>query len=227
MKRSRESGAPRLLRVLEVGCGTGLLLTRLAPDCEYYTGLDFSGEALRQLGRYVAAREDLRHVDLRQGLADDLSSFADNSVDLVILNSTVQYFPDVDYLLRVLEEAERITRPGGNIFVGDVRSKVLLDVYHCSVQISRTSQGAGNVEERVAQGRRNEKELVLDADLFEAWALRRGKLGWVERQLKRGKYDNELSRFRYDVTLRLAEKQVVERPARWVRWTSRARGGKK
>src|SRR5262249_32845134 len=29
-------------RVLEIGCGTGLLLTRVAPSCESYLGLDFS-----------------------------------------------------------------------------------------------------------------------------------------------------------------------------------------
>src|SRR5262249_11225676 len=36
-------------RVLEIGCGTGLLLTRLAGDCESYIGLDFSTEVLRGL----------------------------------------------------------------------------------------------------------------------------------------------------------------------------------
>ena len=62
------------------------------------------------------------------------------------------------------------------------------------------------------EGRRNEKELVLQHPLKgPSRALRRGKLGWVERQLKHSKYDNELSS-EYDVTLRLAEKQVVERP---------------
>src|SRR5690606_8280628 len=36
--------APR--DVLEIGCGTGLVLTRLAPHCESYVGLDFSRPAL-------------------------------------------------------------------------------------------------------------------------------------------------------------------------------------
>ena len=33
-------------RVLEIGCGTGLLLARIAPHCEHYTGTDFSETAL-------------------------------------------------------------------------------------------------------------------------------------------------------------------------------------
>ena len=36
-------------RVLEIGCGTGLLLTRLAATCERYVGLDFSAVVLDQL----------------------------------------------------------------------------------------------------------------------------------------------------------------------------------
>jgi amino acid adenylation domain-containing protein len=83
-------------RVLEIGCGTGLLLTRLAPSCESYLGLDFSTQVLVQLGAYLATRQELGHVVLRQGPAHELSFLGDDSVDLVILNSVVQYFPDID-----------------------------------------------------------------------------------------------------------------------------------
>ena len=57
---------------------------------------------LTQLGSYLATRKDLAHVVLRQGLAHQLSFLADDSLDLVIINSIVQYFPDMDYLLGVL-----------------------------------------------------------------------------------------------------------------------------
>ena len=122
-------------RVLEIGCGTGLLLTRLAACCESYLGLDFSAQVLAQLGAYLATREDLAHVVLRQGPARELSFLGDESVELVILNSVVKYFPDIDYLLEVLSEAVRVTRRGGHIFVGDLRSLPLLGAYHSSVQL--------------------------------------------------------------------------------------------
>ncbi|MFC7650287.1 hypothetical protein ACFQX6_65630 [Streptosporangium lutulentum] len=38
-------------RVLEIGCGTGLLLQRLAPHADDYYGTDLSGGALASLGR--------------------------------------------------------------------------------------------------------------------------------------------------------------------------------
>ena len=68
-------------RVLEIGCGTGLLLTRLAGACESYLGLDFSEMVLARLGEYLGGREELGHVVLRQGLAHELSFLGDDSVD--------------------------------------------------------------------------------------------------------------------------------------------------
>ena len=38
-------------RVLEIGCGTGLLLSRIAPSCEKYFGTDISKEAIAYLKR--------------------------------------------------------------------------------------------------------------------------------------------------------------------------------
>jgi len=52
----------------------------------------------------------------------------------VILNP-LQYFPSLDYLLRVLEGAVRAVAPGGFIFIGDVRSLPLLSAFHASVQL--------------------------------------------------------------------------------------------
>ena len=207
-------------RVLEIGCGTGLLLTRLAACCESYLGLDFSAQVLTQLGAYLATREDLAHVVLRQGPAHELSFLGDESVDLVILNSVVQYFPDIDYLLGVLSEAVRVTRRGGHIFVGDLRSLPLLGAYHTSVQLSKAPRQMllGELQQRIAQAQRNEKELLVDPALFGELGRRWEKVGRVETSLKGGSYDNELSRFRYDVTMGLGEKEAVVAPERWLSW---------
>src|SRR5262249_16338245 len=39
-------------RAVEIGCGTGLLLTRLAGACQSYIGVDFSAEVVSRLGAY-------------------------------------------------------------------------------------------------------------------------------------------------------------------------------
>jgi amino acid adenylation domain-containing protein len=207
-------------RVLEVGCGTGLLLTRLAANCESYIGIDFSQEVLRQLKGYLSSRPDLSHVQLRQGMADELSFLGDDSVDLVILNSIVQYFPGTDYLLQVLEQAVRVTKKGGHVFVGDVRNLALQDAFHASVQLYKAGADLTLAELRrlVRQGKRKEKELLIDAELFAELGRSWKKVGRVKTGLKKGDYDNELSRFRYNVVLEIGEKEEIAAPDRWVDW---------
>src|SRR5205085_2282894 len=41
-------------RILEIGCGTGLLLFRLAPSCTSYWGTDFSKVAVESLQEKLA-----------------------------------------------------------------------------------------------------------------------------------------------------------------------------
>jgi amino acid adenylation domain-containing protein len=215
----------RLLRarhVLEIGCGSGLLLTRLAGGCDRYVGLDFSAPVLNQLGNWLSTRPDLGHVVLREGEGRDLSFLSDASVDLVILNSVAQCFPDMDYLLDVLQEAVRVTRTGGRIFVGDVRNVLLHEAFHASVQLHRAKDETPSEELRirVMEAQRKDKELLVDAELFRELAARWPRVGRADIALKPGVYDNELSRFRYDVTLQIGDKDELVEPDRWLTWSA-------
>ncbi|HZU33902.1 MAG TPA: amino acid adenylation domain-containing protein, partial [Candidatus Angelobacter sp.] len=207
-------------RVLEIGCGTGLLLTQVAPHSESYTGLDFSAAALAQLQRRIDQQENLKHVILRQGLAHELGFVADNSLDLVVINSVVQYFPSTDYLLQVLEQAVRVTAPGGHIFIGDVRSLPLLRAYHASVQLYNAAPEISleDLRQKVRKQERQEEELVLDPALFHEIADRWPKVGRASASPKAGAYDNELSRFRYDVALKIGNKESISEPNQWLVW---------
>jgi cyclopropane fatty-acyl-phospholipid synthase-like methyltransferase len=52
-------------RVLEVGCGTGLILFRIAPSCELYHGIDLSAAVLARV-KAEADRRGLSGVVLEQ-----------------------------------------------------------------------------------------------------------------------------------------------------------------
>src|SRR5205085_8816183 len=57
-------------RVLEIGCGSGLILLRLAPHCAWYGGTDISAVAVATLEQQVAKRpEALPEVKLWHRLA--------------------------------------------------------------------------------------------------------------------------------------------------------------
>ena len=74
----------------------------------------------------MSQREDLKHVELLHRPATELQDMEAGSFDTVVVNSVVQYFPDIEYLLAVLQEAVRLLGPGGKIFLGDVRHLGLL-----------------------------------------------------------------------------------------------------
>ena len=195
--------AERPTRVLEIGCGTGLLLFRIAPHAVRYCGTDFSRTALTQL-RWRLADRDLPHVELEQRAADDFSGIEPETFDAVILNSVAQYFPSVDYLVSVLEGAIRALAPGGFLFVGDVRSLPLLETFQTELELHQaaSSLSADQLRRRVSRSLERVEELVLDPSFFLALRQRFEKIGQVEIQLRRGRYHNELTRFRYDAVLR-------------------------
>ena len=91
-------------RVLEIGCGTGMLLFRLAHECCEYWATDLSAEATAYVKEHLRFPEH-EHVRVQVRAADDFQGLPREHFDAVILNSVVQYFPSADHLVRVLQGA--------------------------------------------------------------------------------------------------------------------------
>jgi amino acid adenylation domain-containing protein len=204
-------------RVLEIGCGTGLLLFRLAPECERYLATDVSETAVSYVQRQVG---QLPQVEVRHAAADDFTFVDRAGFDLVILNSVVQYFPSAEYLERVLRGAVAALKPGGHVFVGDVRSLGLWEAFHTSVELARAGAATGRDElrEAVARRLRQEQELVIAPEWFEGMQSRIDGLTAVEAQIKRGWSANELTRFRYDAVLSVGGPPEPARSVDEIKW---------
>jgi amino acid adenylation domain-containing protein len=199
-------------RVLEIGCGTGMLLYRIAPHSDTYLGMDISQEVLQALGGQIAKHPELSpKVKLMHRPADRLD-FDPDSFDLVILNSVVQYFPSLDYLMNVLEQAVQTLGNQGALFIGDVRSLPLLDVFHTAVEMfqSEDEESSEQVWQRAKRRRHKDNELVIDPAFFHALKLRLPQISRAEVLLKRGLARNELTQFRYDVILHVGEQKAGE-----------------
>jgi amino acid adenylation domain-containing protein len=199
--------AYRPRKVLEIGCGAGLIVEKLAPACETYWATDFSAEAVGKLHRWLSTQPELRHVELSRCSALELTGVAQASYDTVILNSVVQYFPDIDYLFKVLERAVGWVSPGGRIFVGDVRHLGLLSVFQSAVQLQRAGAATtvGELQQRTSRAVAFEKELVIDPRFFEDLPQFIPAITHVKVLLKRGESDSELTRYRYDVVLEVGD----------------------
>ena len=92
-------------RVLEVGCGTGLVLSRLRDKTRSARGLDVSPGMVR--------RARARGLDVVLGSATAIP-FADNSFDLTCSFKVLAHIPELG---RAVAEMARVTRVGGHIAI--------------------------------------------------------------------------------------------------------------
>ncbi|MCP4701724.1 MAG: amino acid adenylation domain-containing protein [Gammaproteobacteria bacterium] len=205
---------------LEIGCGTGLLLSRIAPHASTYWGFDFSSAVMRQVELLKQHQPELSHVVFKQRAADDFSGIQPGQFDTVILNSVIQYFPGADYLVNVLEQAIDAIKPGGHLFVGDVRHLPLLRAFHASIQTCQAADDTALavLRRRVAQQQRNDKELVIDPRLFIALCRQHPRVTGVKIRPHRGMAHNELTRFRYQAILEIEHPDSVTVDVDWQEW---------
>ena len=193
-------------RVLEIGCGTGMLLKPLARATAGYLGTDFSPTVLAVLQQQLRSEAELAHVALEQRTADDFTDIRPGSFDLVLLNSVSQHFPSGDYLSRVLRGAIEATRDGGSVFVGDVRSLPMHEAFCASVELERASATDSLKALKACIRRRlDEEDLLIHPAFFGALAKQEARVVDVRVLPRNGRFHNELTRFRYDVVFRVSD----------------------
>jgi ubiquinone/menaquinone biosynthesis C-methylase UbiE len=93
----------RNARVLEAGCGTGLILHRLQAEAAEVVGLDLSAGMLRHAVR--------RGLPVVQGSITDLP-FPDGAFDVVCSFKVLAHVARIE---AALAELSRVTRPGGHM----------------------------------------------------------------------------------------------------------------
>ncbi len=199
--------ALRPRRVLEIGAGSGLLLSQIAPHCEHYVGTDISAVAVDNLARSLEQLPWRDRVELLAQPAHLTDVLPQGYFDTIILNSIIQYFPHSGYLADVLDNAVDLLAPGGTVFLGDIRNHTLQDAFQTGVALARTStisdaipaSAAAEIRQLVRRATVSESELLLAPEFFTAWAADHASVAGLAIQVKRGLADNELTRYRYDV----------------------------
>ncbi|MEV6276994.1 cyclopropane mycolic acid synthase family methyltransferase [Nocardia sp. NPDC051832] len=199
-------------RVLEIGAGSGLLLSKLARDCESYWGTDVSATVVDRLRSGLAGARPswARWVRLLAQAADDVRGLPVGEFDTVVLNSVVQYFPSAGYLIDVLDQVVGLLAPGGSVFLGDVRNLDLAALFATEVQVARAGvdSTAGQLRDRVRRAVAEERELLLSPEFFVRLRDRIPAITAVAVRSKDGRARNELTAYRYDVVLHTAPARI-------------------
>ena len=208
----------------EIGCGTGMLVMRVAPHCDRYVAVDQSPAVLERLRQQLrTVPEVAERVEVVESQAANIDGFDENSFETVVLSSVVQFFPNAAYLTKVLEKAVNVVRPGGHVYVGDVRSLPLLQAFASSVELFQAADelSAGELRDRIRRRVEREPELVISPAYF--LALRRSipKISRVDIRPLRGRADNEMTRFRYEAILHVGPDNSVAFDGDFLSWAER------
>jgi ubiquinone/menaquinone biosynthesis C-methylase UbiE/DNA-binding transcriptional ArsR family regulator len=101
-------------RLIDLGSGSGRMLTLLAPSAESAIGLDLSQQMLN-IARNHAAEARLGNIELRHGdIFDTRLPSAD--ADLVVVHQVLHYLSDP---AAAVAEAARLVAPGGRLLIID------------------------------------------------------------------------------------------------------------
>ena len=216
----RRIAACKPRRIFEIGCGTGQILAQLAPSCEAYWAADISSAAIEALRNQKPAIPG--NVTLLHRPADDFSALPEKTFDTVVINGVAQYFPDAEYLFRVIASSAQLLAPGGSVYLGDMQSLAMLETFHASDLLRRLSPDTSVEQARQTLRHRLqlESELAVDPAFIEAWARGIPGISHVEVLLRRGRIQNEPTQYHYDVIFHAGpSSQKAREFTDWLDWS--------
>ncbi len=100
--------------ILDVGCGGGMNINRMAENAKKVYGIDYSIESVK-LSREVNERFiNEGKVEIQEGNVKNLP-FEDDTFDIVTAFETVYFWPDIE---KCFGEVKRVLKPGGIFLIG-------------------------------------------------------------------------------------------------------------
>ncbi|MEH1015778.1 class I SAM-dependent methyltransferase [Micromonospora sp. CPCC 206060] len=219
--------AQRPQRVLEIGCGTGLLAHRLHPHLRGYVGTDVAPAAVQRLGRAGLPRTTFVQAAAHETAAATVRAAMDGvfgpdvAPDCVLLNSVTQCFPGLDYLAEVLRQALATVADGGTVIVGDIRHSGLLTEHFTWLERARDPGGGeSDLEARVRAAIAADEELSFSPRAVAPVLAAQDRPVRVSLHARTMADDTELTRYRYDLVLHVGPgSSGVAAPVRTIHWS--------
>lgn len=100
--------------ILDVGCGGGINIKRMAQDAKKVYGIDYSIESVNLSKEVNEKLINEGKVEIMKGNVKDLP-FEDNTFDIVTAFETVYFWPDIE---KCFGEVKRVLKPGGMFLIG-------------------------------------------------------------------------------------------------------------
>lgn len=184
-------------RILEIGCGSGLLIDKLIDNCDEYSAIDISQFAVEWLLKKHNIDKFSAYVADAYNLPNQIMQ---KNYDLIILNSTVQYFPSIFYFLKVIEKLLPLVT-SGHIFIGDIINSDLaihknLDIYLAG--LNQEKNGYIQLDDFCIERLCLDSEIAIPPILISSLKNVYSEISYVATMPKVGVYQSEMNKFRYD-----------------------------
>jgi len=111
-------------RLLDIGCGSGLLGARMKEKYQYLCGVDIVESAV-EMARKMGM--DAQVVNLNAAPLP----YEQNTFDTITILATLQYIYDPYFLLR---ECQRVLKPGGNLLISIPNMRTFWRLFNLSVK---------------------------------------------------------------------------------------------
>lgn len=160
-------------RVLDVGCGGGLLSEAMARHGATVTGIDMSPESLAVARLHLLESAPLA-VDYREISAEDLADEMPQSFDVVTCMELLEHVPDPGRLVR---SCARLAKPGGSVLFSSIN--------RTARSFATAIVGAEYLTGLVPRGTHRYSQLIRPSEL-DAWGR---KAGLVLHSLRGGSYN--------------------------------------
>jgi amino acid adenylation domain-containing protein len=191
------------MRVLEIGCSSGLTMNKIAPEVGFFYGTDLSPVILENTRAMIAAK-GMTNIKLKNVVAHDIATIEERDFDLVIINSVIQHFHGHNYLRQVIGAVTGLMKDTGKIFIGDImdagRKEALI---HELTAFKIQHKGEGLLTKTDFSA-----DLFVAKGFFEDLTTEDNAIAGVEMKEKIFTIENELTRYRYDAILEIDKKKV-------------------
>ena len=186
-------------QVLDIGSGSGLIMFNIIEHCKFYWATDLSEKAINYTDHVIHKFSYDNKVSSICCSADKIPfDELEKKYDTVILNSVIQYFPNIHYLESLILKAISHINEFGKIFIGDVRDYRLLHCFHYSVQkFKKNHLSKANIDYFA----KRDKELLVSPEYFINLKEIYKNISYVEVLPKFGRANHEMNNYRYDVIL--------------------------
>lgn len=191
------------IKVLEIGCSSGLTLFELAPLVGEYHGVDMSPVILEKTAGEIS-RRGITNVRLSCQAAHELHQLPEGDFDLIIINSVVQYFNGHNYLRDVIGKATAKLKDKGHVFLGDLMDEDKRDILVADVRAFKLENEGKGFRTKTEWN----SELFVSRDFLTDLATGHSDITSVICSDKTGVIENELKRFRFDALLSVDKNQT-------------------